>query len=643
MTSHDKLACPNSMRHTRLGAAQGVQLRDPSFIAILLLTSPCRAVQSVRSEPRNMTQSRTFDRSSSGFPTPHAASRFICAMGLPIVQAAAICALTWQIIHLANREPFAEGATAVFLLLALPSAALVFGSRRTISNAFLIGVALWFLDLADQEKMELLSEHLHLLDISALWSWGLISLAKLYSHLALICAVLAFAYISIYILLRVIEIKCFPYSLQFTGHRRVFLILAAAAIINGIMFFNGNYLRAMSDIYVYNRTKVRAPFMLTFALASGVDVLNAQKDLHIDQAAAQLLQLARNEINAADNRACSNCPDVITIHVESTFDPSILAEYANTPSLTAYLSHRLTSSNGPLRTHVVGGYSLVSEFSFSCGIDHRVFGTAGLFPNLLIRDSIQRCIPGYLRDNGYDTEMLSSAPPSSSHYGDTYKAYGVERYFGPEAFLPHPAGASPQDWWKTMDDKYFVQAAIDELKKPRARPRLLMMLTMWNHGPHGAFRVLDRTIFPGPLDPGLTNSEEVRDYVNRLNESITAFRRLEEYVADSNIPTVIIYYGDHQPNFELKFAPEALKRYGPEELRHITFYRVARNFQSPYLPENGEYLGIDRLFSEGLRIGGIELSSQLKLKDWILSRCANHTAPQCDEMERSAMRSLILK
>jgi hypothetical protein len=128
--------------------------------------------------------------------------------------------------------------------------------------------------------------------------------------------------------------------------------------------------------------------------------------------------------------------------------------------------------------------------------------------------------------------------------------------------------------------------------------------------------------------------------MNRLNDSIMAYRRLEEHIEKSKVPTVIIYYGDHQPTFPLEFSEEAKSRFGSDTL-YVTFYRIARNFKAVNSAAEGRYLGLDRLFGEGLAFGGIRLSPELQAKDVILQACKGN-ASICSDEDRRTLRSLIL-
>jgi phosphoglycerol transferase MdoB-like AlkP superfamily enzyme len=569
----------------------------------------------------------SLNRFNSGYLTT--ILTFVSRFWLLILQLSTVLLLAYLIFRVANWEPFTGGVIAVFLLLALPSAALLCVSGHTSSIAISIGGSLLLMEAANSKKMELLSEHLHLVDLLSLWEYtkgGNFMLLAQYHELVIRVVLLLCLFILVVFLLRFIEKKGFRSSVHWSGYRPAFVILGITAGINAFLFVNGNYFWAMSKQFVYSRVSwSTGPLRVSDFLASGVDLVSIEREL-----GSTKVKSSPNAFTSAAGAVCSNCPDIITVHVESVFDPNILRNYADIPRVTDFLNPRLVSLNGPLKTYVMGGWSLLSEFSFNCGLDHRIFGASGLFPNLFLPKAIKRCIPGYLRDNGYKTAIVSSAPYEAHRIGDTYKAYGVEQFSGPETF-PVPLT------WSQMRDGFFVDAAIERLKESRTAPRLLVLLTTFNHGPHGE---ASHEIFPGPYDLSRAESDDLRDYMNRLNDTLTAFRRLEEFIEASSVPTVIIYYGDHQPNMKLDFSPEAIHRFGKEDINHVTFYRVARNFQSIDSPENGRYLGIDQLYGEGLAFGGIRLPPELQLKERIARSCPRGILA-CSE--RAAMRAIILK
>ncbi|MGE0257179.1 MAG: sulfatase-like hydrolase/transferase [Alphaproteobacteria bacterium] len=475
---------------------------------------------------------------------------------------------------------------------------------------------------------------MHIFDLLTVWEYsraGNFALLQAYADMILIWAAAAIAGIILFFLLRYFDTRVRPFSVWHRS-RTVAYIVLLGAVINTVIFANGNFFWAASNQFLYSRMKQYGPLIVSYLLSSGADYVRVNSEMNVASALGHLRNADRPPGGGA---ACVDCPDIITVHVESVFDPKILAAYANAPSLTDMLNPRLPSINGPLKTHVAGGMSMISEFIFNCGINHQMFGTAGSYPNLFMPKLIDRCVPGYLRDNGYETELISSVRKDVMRYGEVYRAYGVDEIFEPGTLNV------PTDWVK-MRDHYFVDAAIGRLEQPRHVPRLVMLLTWWNHGPHGNTIYADRSeLFSGPYDLKPAGDEALHDYINRLNDSIVAFRRLEDYIEKSPVPTVIIYYGDHHPTMQLTYSEEAREQFG-EDIDHITFYRIVRNFGRDVPSVHHRYLGIDHLFSEGLKFAGIKLPHELQVRDSILQSCAQQDSG-CTEEQRRALRALILK
>ena len=87
--------------------------------------------------------------------------------------------------------------------------------------------------------------------------------------------------------------------------------------------------------------------------------------------------------NAADT---TECPDIIYVHLESVFDPALLGEYRGTHGYLDRMEQLsgAPSKSGFLHVHAWGGASWVSEFELLCGVDHRLFGQAGILPHMTL-------------------------------------------------------------------------------------------------------------------------------------------------------------------------------------------------------------------------------------------------------------------
>ena len=411
---------------------------------------------------------------------------------LMILQSFTVASLLLLLGLVALNEVIVVGIITVFLLLATPALALVLCSRRMFSTAFLIGACVLLIAAANAQKRALLDGHLHLFDLFLLWTYYS-ALIRSYWELVLYASLCVASVAALFIVLRRVENKGFRSSRYWSGSAWALPILGGAACINAVMFFNGNYFSATSDLFVSGRL-YRTPTTVSYLLSSVTDYMRVTRALRGVKSSAPTLD---------EPVLCVDCPDVIAIHVESVFDPKLLKAYSDEPPIGDQIGDALQSASGALRAHVIGGWSVVSEFSFNCGMDHRLFGQAGLVPTEFVAPFVRRCVPGYLRDHGYSTTLISSVPRQWN--GRAYEAYGIQVIY-PPGTLGIPTH------WPEMRDGRFVDAAIELLSKPRTSPRLIMLLTNFNHGPHGR----TPTHYPGPYDLSSASSKELKDYIDRL-------------------------------------------------------------------------------------------------------------------------------
>lgn len=555
---------------------------------------------------------------------------------LPALQLAAAGAAIWTIWNLTRSEQTLEGRGAVFLLLALPLAAALVWSARSFSIAAVTILVGFGLPYIDRLKYSYFYEHVHVIDLVALFEYvkaGSLVIVWQYQDLILFGAKIAAACIVAFILLRVLESFLFRRFPHYRGARLAGAILALVALVNAAIFLNGAYFWSISNQYVYGRMKKTGPFIVSHGLASFVDYAEVLRQSG-PTGPRDAVKLAADR---ADGPICQNCPDIILVHLESVFDPKITAPYRDGPSLAERLNPRLVSENGDLMTRVFGGYSMISEFNVNCGVDHRLFGIAGQFPNLFLSRGISRCGPGYLRDNGYETSTVSSVIPHIMRYGEAYSSYGVSDYHAPGT-MNIPTN------WVEMRDGAFVDATISLLNKPAAHPRFILILTVFNHGPHGKWPGIERNqIFSGPYDLAPVAGDEMfHDYMNRLNDTVSAFRRLEDYIETTKRPTMIVYYGDHHAAFPKTISPAAEAAFGARA-RYVTPYRMARNFAvapAPAKPE--EPLPIERLFARALEFGGVRPSPEQRLALEASRPCPDEQI-KCDAGRRLVLHDLLFR
>jgi hypothetical protein len=246
-------------------------------------------------------------------------------------------------------------------------------------------------------------------------------------------------------------------------------------------------------------------------------------------------------------------PDIVVVLEESTFNPQLVLPFC-TPDLCErklLTGPPNSAAVGPLRVHVVGGLTWLSEFALLTGMPHSLFGQAGQFAPAKVLPRVKYTLPRWLKTLGYRTVVVY--PVDKHAYGGavSYPLYGFDQV------LSHPLITSGrrQGYWDLSDREmlaYVQQVIAEEDAKPDRAPLFIFMLTLQQHGPHatalnGQPPRDDRPTFP-TVDREL--NAKLNDYLTRLDWSNDAMRDFDAALAKRGRPYLLAHFGDHQPSFE---------------------------------------------------------------------------------------------
>ncbi|TWT02859.1 LTA synthase family protein [Reyranella sp. CPCC 100927] len=246
-------------------------------------------------------------------------------------------------------------------------------------------------------------------------------------------------------------------------------------------------------------------------------------------------------------------PDIVVVLEESTFNPQTVLPFCSPllcerPMLTGSAN---SAAVGPLRVHVVGGLTWLSEFAFLSGMPHSMFGQAGQFAPAKVLPRVKYTLPRWLKTLGYRTVVVY--PVNKHAYGGAvaYPMYGFDQV------LPHPLiiSGKREGYWDLSDRElldYVRQVIAEEDAKPDREPLFIFVLTLQQHGPHGSALNGqpprdDRPTFPA-VEPEL--NVKLNDYLTRLQWSNDALRDFDTALSRRGQPYVLAHFGDHQPSFE---------------------------------------------------------------------------------------------
>ena len=234
-------------------------------------------------------------------------------------------------------------------------------------------------------------------------------------------------------------------------------------------------------------------------------------------------------------------PNIIVIMNESFSDLSVLHEFKTSTDYMPYIHSLQKSDNavtGNLYVSVCGGNTASTEFEFLTG-DTMAFLPSG---SVAYQQYISNSLPTWvssLANKGYQTIAMHPYGASGWNRDKVYPYLGFKETYFKEDFI----GAKILR--KYVSDESLYDKIIDVFEKKENNPLFTFAVTMQNHG--GYSQLYDNF----PITVTLTdikNRPATENYLSLVKESDRAFEELTKYFENVDEDTIIVMFGDHQPN-----------------------------------------------------------------------------------------------
>lgn len=242
-------------------------------------------------------------------------------------------------------------------------------------------------------------------------------------------------------------------------------------------------------------------------------------------------------------------PDIVVLLQESTVNPAIYQFNKNIalPDLFMFKKDEGVSAQSPLRVQTFGGGTWLSEFSVLTGLNTDDFGAKKNSVFYFVVDNLNESLFRQLKAQGYYTVLLTPFNRNAYHAGYAYEQMGVDKIIQPQE-LGYP-GSLEENLW-TISTQDMLGYLKEVLSTQTDKPLFVFSLTMYEHGPYHESHTDDYQV------AGQTESNNApgkfSHYMEKISASDPAIEDFSRFVANREKPTLFLYFGDHQPNIELK-------------------------------------------------------------------------------------------
>lgn len=307
-------------------------------------------------------------------------------------------------------------------------------------------------------------------------------------------------------------------------------------------------------------------------------------------------------------------PNIIVVMNESFSDLNALGELETDVYYMPYVSS-LTEDTiyGHLYVSPFGGNTVYSEFEFLTG-SSMAFLPTGCIPYTQYFNATME-IPSMvstMKNQSIPYETIAIHPYEKSGYNrvDVYNSFGFDQFITIDDFSDYTINR------KYMQDEDDYKKIIETFEnKEDGQPIFIFNITMQNHGGYG-----ERTDYILNEPVHVTNysvDSGVDEYLSSLKEADTAVEILVDYFSTVDEPTIIVFFGDHQPQLSTEFYDSI---FGKDSME-LNFEETLQKHEVPffiwsnYEDYGGQYvdsISTNYLSSLIMELAGLEMTDYQK-------------------------------
>lgn len=319
-------------------------------------------------------------------------------------------------------------------------------------------------------------------------------------------------------------------------------------------------------------------------------------------------EMAVTETAEEEAQAASVQPvNLICIMNESLSDLSVAGDFTTNQEYFPFINRLQENTvRGSLCVPVFGSMTCNTEFEFLTGDSVALLPSGAIAYQLYVKPGAETLV-STLKGQGYRAVAMHPYPGENWNRINCYDNMGFDEFLYDEYY------AGSETFRNYVSDRADFQKIIDLVEqKENPDERLFVFnVTMQNHGGYeGTYENFEQDVYlTGEYEGKYPKTDQ---YLSLMKKSDEAFEGLLEYFSNSDEPTMIVMFGDHQPSVEDEFYDDIAGVPSPQvpAAERIMWYQtpflIWTNYEQPY--EDMGQLGAVYLSSKVLELAGLEMT-----------------------------------
>ncbi len=293
-------------------------------------------------------------------------------------------------------------------------------------------------------------------------------------------------------------------------------------------------------------------------------------------------------------------PDIVVVMNESFSDLRDVADFrTNLPYLDYFYSLQENVQRGDLFSSVIGGNTATAEFEFLTGMSMAFLPLNSVAYVQYIHNPLPT-LASHIKAQGYDTLAMHPFYATGWNRQTLYPGFGFDRL----AFINEfTHDEKIRDY--ISDESLFkeIQMELDDAEKKEKGPQFIFSISMQNHG---GYTDVYENFNPEVEITSQETNVEVQQYLSLVRETDTQLEAFISYLKQRKRPTLLLFFGDHQPNnYTVSPLVEGMSESEKEVKRRITKYLFWANYE---IEENEATSSINYLGNHLLQAANLPLN-----------------------------------
>lgn len=374
------------------------------------------------------------------------------------------------------------------------------------------------------------------------------------------CLIAAFVYAAL-----LIAIPCSKIQVSFRSNQMALALVAVAAVGMGAYLYGDEDAWSRIDTHEWNPAYPYLHYGFAASLASDVaSASTVEADGYDSDALWQTdessgvtqVNVGHGYVTEADGapayrEATEESPNIVVVMNESFSDlTSYLEGYETSTDPMPFVRSLMQQENVISGTCAVssdmGTGTANSEFEFLTGNSMAYF--RGNTPYVQFIDTETPSLASELAGRGYRTQAMHAYELAGYNRVKVYDRFGFQQYKGIEDF---DVDIDVARGYPT-DETNYRQLIKDFEENRGGAPQFLFNITMQNHGGYYAsdYEWPVRVHEVAPVEP---YDDSVIAYESSVRMADDALRQLISYLETVDEPTVLLFFGDHEPRLSNEF------------------------------------------------------------------------------------------